>query len=247
MMALAKPTIFISYKRGHDLSLAFIGELEAALVDGHQVLRDVNIEGGKPWSDELWHWLMGCSGAIVLINGEAAESEWCRREWSVLAARVSQTGLRVVPVHIGAVGRVAHPLDHLQGVTAGPGAVERVVELLRDLPAEPMQSADYLAAHTAWVRRLFVESPALGREPFSLADVYIETECGGNNYVTIVQSIRSQRTVAGALTCSKRCSTISVIPIFGIWSLCMVRPAAASRRSPSASPTDWQTMVSFRF
>jgi uncharacterized protein YjbI with pentapeptide repeats len=185
-----RPTIFISYKRGHEASLALIAQLEAALLEDYQVLRDVNLEVGEPWSDELWGWLMGCSGAIALISDEAAESDWCRREWSVLAARASQAALRVVPVHVGPVGPRANILDHLQAVPDGQ-EVDRVVERLRDLPATPMRAVDYLAAHTAWLRRLYNDAPALGREPFSLADVYVDTECG----TTTWEMLSSDRTI----------------------------------------------------
>jgi hypothetical protein len=176
------PTIFISYRRGHQESLGVVADLEAALTHaGFQVLRDVDIEPGDRWSDELWRWLMECSGAVAVVSDAAAESDWCRREWSVLAARESQAGLRVVPVHVGPLGDRSNILDHLQGVPAGPdaaAAVAAVIDRLRGLPDAPPTTADYLAAHRAWLGWLYTEAPALGREPFSLADVYIDTECG---------------------------------------------------------------------
>jgi thymidylate kinase len=182
-MTLGGPAIFISYKRDHEASLAVVTALEAALAaEGVQVLRDVHIEPGERWPDELWRWLMECSGAVAVVSDEAAESDWCRREWSVLAARRVQAGLQVIPVHVGPLGPRANILADIQAVVAEPGEVSAVatavVERLRGLPAAPLGADDHLAAHRAWLGWLYAEAPALGREPFSLADVYVETECG---------------------------------------------------------------------
>lgn len=174
-----KPGIFISYRRGHDSSLAVVAEIEAALaLQGFRVLRDVDIEAGERWSDELWRWLMECAGAVAVVSDAAADSDWCRREWAVLAARQSQSGLRVVPVHVGTVGTQADVLDHLQAVVAGPGAADKVVQCFAGMPVMEATPADYLAAHAGWLDWLYTSAPALGREPFSLADVYMATECG---------------------------------------------------------------------
>jgi hypothetical protein len=153
MGATDRPTVFISYRRGHEASLAIVARLEAALADGFQVLRDVNLEPGGRWSDELWQWLMGCSGAIAVISNEAAESDWCRREWSVMAARESLAHLRVVPVHVGEVGPKANILNHLQAVVDGPHAVEAVVARLRGL-----QTADRCTGGTCALTELSIHS-----------------------------------------------------------------------------------------
>jgi uncharacterized protein YjbI with pentapeptide repeats len=176
-MAVGAPTVFISYRRDDSASLAFIGELEAALADRFRVQRDVVIGPGERWSDELWKWLMECSAAVVVVSEGAAErSTWCPREWSVLAARNSHTGLRVIPVRVDSAQ--ADVLDHLQAIDAGPDAVDEVVAALAGVAAAPPTRADYLAAHHAWLRWQFREAPVLGREPYALADVYVETECG---------------------------------------------------------------------
>lgn len=178
-MALGAPTIFISYRRGHEPSLAFIEELELVLTqNGFRILRDVDIEPGERWPDELWRWLMECSAAVAVVSNEAAASDWCRREWAVLAARESRGGLRVIPVRVGPIGPEANILDHIQGVRAGPKAAGKVVQRLEDVHAAPPTRVDYLAAHEAWLLWQFRDAPVLGREPYSLSDVYIETECG---------------------------------------------------------------------
>jgi uncharacterized protein YjbI with pentapeptide repeats len=173
------PKVFISYERDHEPTAALVAEL---LRRDIHVLRDVDIEAGERWSDELWRWLLECSGAVAVVSKGAARSDWCRREWSVLAARASAAGLRVVPVHVEPPGPDANMLDHLQAVVVENGdvvaAVDAVVERLQGLHETPPSPADYLAAHQAWLTWQFAEAPALGREPFSLADAYIDTECG---------------------------------------------------------------------
>lgn len=183
---MSGPAIFISYRRGDRASLDVVADLEAALTHaGFRVLRDVEIEPGERWSEELWRWLMECDGAVAVVSDAAAGSDWCRREWSVLAARESQAGLRVVPVHVGPLGERSNILHHLQGVPAGPGAAAAVVDRLRGLPEAPSSPTDYLAAHRAWLGWLYESAPALGRESFTLADVYIDTECGSLVWETI--------------------------------------------------------------
>lgn len=177
-MAVGSPTVFISYKRGHDSSLAFVAELEAALHGrAFQVWRDVGIEAGDRWPDELYRWLMECSAAVVVLSDEAAASEWCRREWSVLAARAARADLRVIPVRVEKT-EVPDIFSDRQTVTAAPHAIDTVLRLLDNVAAAPPSRADYLAAHQAWLRWQFREAKVLGREPYSLADVYVETECG---------------------------------------------------------------------
>jgi hypothetical protein len=60
-MAVGAPTVFISYRRDDAPSLAFIGELEAAIAERFLIERDVVIEPGERWSDQLWKWLLECS------------------------------------------------------------------------------------------------------------------------------------------------------------------------------------------
>jgi uncharacterized protein YjbI with pentapeptide repeats len=178
---MSGPTIFISYKCGDDLALRTVTALEAALIDaGYRVLRDVDIDPGERWSDELWRWLMECSGAVAVavVTDAATWSDWCRREWSVLAARHSYTGLPVISLLVDVPGHETDILDHLQGVPAGPDALETIIASFAGLEAAPAGPEDYLAAHQAWLRYLYGTAPALGREPFTLSDVYIDTECG---------------------------------------------------------------------
>lgn len=59
----------------------------------------------------------------------------------------------------------------------GSDPFKAVREKLRDSSEATVASA-WLASHRAWLRQEFEHSPVLGREPFALADVYIDTECG---------------------------------------------------------------------
>lgn len=173
-----KPQIFISYKRGGDDETLAV-EIEARLrAAGFHVLRDVSIEPGERWSDELWQWLMECSGAVVIVSEAAAESDWCRREWAVLAARQAHSKLQVVPVRTD--GHIPDVLRHLQMMKLGTArsTAEKIAERLADVEASTVTPQDYLAAHAGWLDWLYRQAPALGREPFALADVYQATECG---------------------------------------------------------------------
>jgi hypothetical protein len=99
---MLKPTIFISYKRGHQPTLDAVERLETKLRRADfEILRDINIEAGNHWSNDLYRWLMECSGAVALIGPEAAQSEWCRREWWFLRERHRMTGLPVIPLAVG--------------------------------------------------------------------------------------------------------------------------------------------------
>jgi uncharacterized protein YjbI with pentapeptide repeats len=174
---MAAPTIFVSYKRDDDEALRTVGAVEAALTEaGLRVLRDVDIEPGQRWSDELWRWLLECSGAVAVVTEGATRSEWCRREWTVLAARESHAGLPVVPLL--ADGSRTEILDHLRDVRWGPDAGAAVAAAFAGLTASPPDPDDHLAAHLAWLRWQYEGAPALGREPFTLSDVYLHTECG---------------------------------------------------------------------
>lgn len=83
-MVVGEPTIVVSYKRGHEASLALVTDLEAALhSEGLRAWRDVCIEADERWPDEIWRYLPRCGGAGAVIGHDAAESAWCHREWSV--------------------------------------------------------------------------------------------------------------------------------------------------------------------
>jgi uncharacterized protein YjbI with pentapeptide repeats len=175
--AWSHPTIFVSYERDDATALEAVGAIEAALTAaGMRVLRDVDIEPGRPWSDELWRWLLECSGAVAVVTGGATRSDWCRREWAVLAARQSHAGLPLVPVAVD--GTRAEILAHLQDLSWNPDAPAAVTAAFAGLDDLPPTVDDHLAAHLAWLRWQYGEAPALGRQPFTLADVYLRTECG---------------------------------------------------------------------
>lgn len=176
---MLKPNVFISYKRRHDPSTVAIDPIVQALQQHNfGVLLDVEMEPGDIWSNELYKWLMQCSAAITFIGEEPAKSEWCRREWWFLRERHRATGMPVIPVSIDGTRKSAGILDHLTDIKDLSAAPRRVLTKLKKLaPARPA-AADYLAAHHAWLRWQFNHQPVWGREPFPLAHVYVETECG---------------------------------------------------------------------
>jgi hypothetical protein len=60
----------------------------------------VSIEPGQSWSKQLSAWLLGRDIALAIVSYAAGKSDWCRREWGVLAARQQHTGLLVIPVYL---------------------------------------------------------------------------------------------------------------------------------------------------
>ena len=176
---MLRPSVFISYKRNDEPTTSLLTMLEASLAgSGFDILRDLTIEPGKLWSNELYTWLMECSGAVALIGKEAARSEWCRREWWFLRERHRSTGLPVIPVSVDGSFDSGGILDDLQGVALTADQMGEVTVKLSGLAAARPSANDYLAAHHAWLRWQYNDAPLWGREPFSLRDVYVETECG---------------------------------------------------------------------
>jgi hypothetical protein len=176
---MLKPNIFISYKRDDQPTIDAMARVETALArEGLGVWRDVNIEPGANWSNEVYTWLMECSGAVVLLGKEAARSEWCRREWWFLRERKHTTGLPIIPISVDGSYESAGIFDDIQAFALKDAAVDEVLAKLRGLQTAAPSAKNYLAAHHAWLRYQFNEAPLLGREPFSLHDVYVETDCG---------------------------------------------------------------------
>jgi TIR domain len=115
---MLKPSIFISYKVDEERTAEVLALLEPTLVrKGFDVWRDVGIEPGAIWSQELYTWLMECSGAIVLLSEEAAKSEWCRREWWFLRERHRRKELQVIPVTVDGSLDSAGILDEIQALS----------------------------------------------------------------------------------------------------------------------------------
>ncbi|MEM7060733.1 MAG: pentapeptide repeat-containing protein [Pseudomonadota bacterium] len=178
---MVQPTVFISYKHDDDATQKAVAKVEAILAElGLTPLRDPKLQPGDLWSNELYRWMMECSAGIALIGEEPAKSEWCRREWWFLSERArSDANFRVIPISVDGTSDSAGILKHVQAAKID----------IQDLTAQTLQgwkslenlrpSPDsYLTAHRAWLRWQFNDAPMWGREPFSLKDVYVETECG---------------------------------------------------------------------
>ncbi len=176
---MVRPTVFISYKRGHEPTAKAVEDAEQLLARLElDSLRDTQLEPGEIWSNELYGWLMQCSAAIAFIGEEAAKSEWCRREWWFLRERQRSTGLPVIPISVDGTRDSAGILDHIQGVKFAGKIDEAAFENLKGLQDLRPSPESYLEAHHAWLRWRFQGAKMWDREPFSLKDIYVETECG---------------------------------------------------------------------
>jgi uncharacterized protein YjbI with pentapeptide repeats len=171
--------IFLSYKHNHSRSDVIRRQLEAELIQhGYDVLVDETLRGGDRWPTRLYEWVLECAAAVVLASPEAKASDWCQREWHVLAARAAASGTRVIPVCIDLPPSELTVLEGLQAIEASDDLVTRVLAALADVPSWAVTPEDYLALHQAWNRYQFWKGPVLGREPFALQQIYLETECG---------------------------------------------------------------------
>jgi hypothetical protein len=171
--------IFLSYKHHHSRSDVIRRQLEAELLQhGYDVLVDETLRGGDRWPTRLYEWVLECAAAVVLASPEAKASDWCQREWHVLAARAAASGTRVIPVCIDLHPSELAVLRGLQAIEASDDLVARVLTALADVPSWAVTPDDYLALHQAWNRYQFWRGPVLGRESFSLKQIYLETECG---------------------------------------------------------------------
>jgi hypothetical protein len=176
---MIKPTVFISYKRGHAPTAEAVQRIETSLrAGGFDIMRDVGIEAGSIWSNDLYRWLMECSAAVAVIGPEAEQSEWCRREWWFLRERHRTNGIPVIPVCLTGSFKSAGILDDLQGIHIADDFDHSILPRLQGLQAARPSAESYLAAHHAWLRWQFADAPLWGREPFSLRDIYAETDCG---------------------------------------------------------------------
>jgi uncharacterized protein YjbI with pentapeptide repeats len=185
--------IFVSYKREHAPSEAAVRAIEQSLGQEFDILRDVNMGPGRAWSNELYRWLLECDAGVAIVSRDANAADWCRREWTVLAARNQTAQLPVFPVHVETEIIGTGILDDLQGVRWDEEALTSLQAELRRLPTRQASAEDFLAAHHAWLRWQFHDSPVLGQEPYSLADVYIETECGRLAWGDINEAKASER------------------------------------------------------
>ena len=172
------PKIFVSYKRKHPETKAVLEKLLPLLYERHyKILQDVDIKPGDPWSGELFSWLLECSGAVALVGKEPAKSEWCRREWWFLRERNRATGLPVIPISVDGTWDSAGILDQFQGARMS-ATLDGDWSLFANLDVVRPSPDDYLTAHHAWLRHQYQDAPLWGREPMSLRDTYVETECG---------------------------------------------------------------------
>ncbi len=84
-----KPEIFISYTGRESLGQNAAGELYSALeAAGFTALQDKKrLVHGDAWHDGLDTMLNQCHGAVILLSPEVANSDWVRREATILSHR----------------------------------------------------------------------------------------------------------------------------------------------------------------
>lgn len=171
--------IFISYKHNHPESERIRQDIEAKLLEqGYEILVDHTIQGGDRWSPRLYQWALECAAGIVLATPEAKQSDWCQREWHVLAARSETSKIPVIPICIGLQPSELGALAGMQAILADENAVPRALAALSRVQAWQISPNDYLALHQAWNRYQLTSEPVFAREKFTLEDMYQETECG---------------------------------------------------------------------
>ena len=116
---------------------------------------------------------------MVLATPDARGSDWCQREWNVLAAR-NATGAKIVPITLDLNGSDLGALSNFQALDADDPALEQKVLVALGHAARPWEVSadDIVALHGAWIDWQYRQAPILGKEPFKLSEVYIDTECG---------------------------------------------------------------------
>jgi hypothetical protein len=97
--------IFISHSSRNDPFAGLVREAVKLRLVGHEVLVDTDellLTAGVEWRAVLYHWLAECHAAVVLLNREALESSWVKREVNILLwRRALRSPVRLVPAIIG--------------------------------------------------------------------------------------------------------------------------------------------------
>ena len=189
--------VFTSYKRDHDLTRAAKASLSGLIRElGYIADIDEDIDAGDRWSDRLYHWLLECSAAVVIISQEAHSSTWCRREWEVLAARAKVvSNFRLVPVRVSTDVEYPEVFEDFQRIDIrnGDDWLDEVRKALQGLESWQAGKSEYLALHRAWLASRFEVLPAIGQEAFSLKSIFTDLECGSLTWGDISRTTQSTR------------------------------------------------------
>lgn len=178
----AKAKIFFSYKRNHPETTAVLEPVKVALEEaGYEVLIDRDIEGGEEWEQKLADWMFECAGAVIFASRAAMEdSEWCGREWSALSLWSRYRDIPLIPILIDLSPTELHLFSRLQCLQKSDTNLlsALLLRLTKTTPCYKIHPEDYITLHHQWLNYLYHRAPVLGCEPFSLADTYMEAECG---------------------------------------------------------------------
>ena len=95
--------IFISHSSKADPFADQVREAVTEGLRGYELLIDRDaLRPGDEWRSVLYHWLAECHAAVVLLNQEALESTWVRREVNILLwRRALGYPLKLVPAILG--------------------------------------------------------------------------------------------------------------------------------------------------
>lgn len=105
-------------------------------------LVDKEIRPGERWRARLDHWIGCCHGAVFLFSREAVDSDWVRKEATILTWRKAlHPHLHLIPVLLGDVSREelttrylrTIEVNEIEWIEAGNLSAEQLVEKIVDL------------------------------------------------------------------------------------------------------------------
>jgi hypothetical protein len=152
---VTKPRVFISHSAKEPSAVQALDALDQQLRDaGFTVFLDRHIYPGESWRAEIHTWMGLCHGAVILFSTSAFESNWVKKEATVLSWRNAlDTPFQLVPLFVPPASRDALAegkfgplaLTELEDTTSVDAAVERLQTLQQGRLSAPMDT---------WVRTL---------------------------------------------------------------------------------------------
>ncbi len=158
--------VFISHSSKNETYASAIRDaVETKLKElGYDVLLDRSrLDPGDRWRAKLHRWLGACDGAVLLFGPAALQSDWVRKEATILTwRREFETQIRIVPALFGGVAKSAldeyglGPLelkeDQIAEVDEGAGSEKERARLLAERIARGFDGLTPLVAETPMSR-----------------------------------------------------------------------------------------------
>jgi len=204
--------VFISHSSKNETYASAIRDaVETKLKElGYDVLLDRSrLDPGDRWRAKLHRWLGACDGAVLLFGPAALQSDWVRKEATILTwRREFETQIRIVPALFGGVAKSAldeyglGPLelkeDQIAEVDEGAGSEKERARLLAERIARGFDGLTPLVAETPmsrWVEDIadlirdnsFLENAAVAlfeRDDFAPGNDPVESERMGDAVVS---------------------------------------------------------------